>query len=288
MKQTTFQTLNDLMVVPGYERLLRANSLDSLDALFAVVNDDRLSKPGLAAWRERLRLTLSAERQQRVFYLKRFRHPPRSARREVRRSRSGASSVAGVEWTWMHRLARDGVPCVNPVALGEEFRNGRELRSAVLTAAVPGQSLEQWADQWISRDSRDDRRTARRLIEPTADIVARLHRSGYIHRDLYLSHIFFDPDAPLKQSLHLIDLQRVIQPAGRRRRWIVKELASLNFSLPGGLISNTDRLRWLTRYFGVRKLNASMRRLFYLIVGKTRWIARHQRRRASRLRSCES
>ena len=122
-----------------------------------------------------------------------------------------------------------------------------------------------------------DRLTIQRLITATAALISRLHRQGYIHRDLYLSHVFYDPSSPMERSLRLIDLQRVIRPRWRFRRWIVKDLASLNFSTPSRLVSRTDRVRWLRRYLGIEKLDASARRLVYRIVGKTQRIAERER-----------
>ena len=272
---------NDLTVVAGYQDALRANGLDSLDALFAVEDADLLSKPGLETWRERLRLEINVGGQRQTVYLKRFSKPPAFGRREVRRSGTGARSMAGVEWTWTHRLAADRIPCVKPIALGEVCERGRETRSAILTAAVPGQSLERWFSQWNG----DDRPIVRRLIEPLAELVARFHSQGYVHRDLYLSHVFFDPAVPIGESLRLIDLQRVMRPHIGHRRWMIKDLAALNFSTPTGLVSNADRLRWLTRYIEVRKLGGSARRLVYRIARKTHRIAVHERHRQARWRT---
>jgi len=268
----------DLAITAGYAEILLANSLDSLDALFEVAQGETLSKPDLSLWRERLRLTLDVSGERRTFYLKRFHCPPREARREVRRSGTGAASVAGMEWTWIQRLAADGIPCAEPVAFGEQLRGSREVRSAILTATVPGRSLEHWATQWCETD----RARVCGLARPLARLVSRLHQCGYVHRDLYLSHIFHDPAAPLEASLHLIDLQRVFRPEGAGRRWIVKDLAALNYSVPRRLVRRTDRLRWLTYYLGASKLDASARRLVYRIVGKTQSIARHDRRRTAR------
>ena len=273
--------LNDLTVATGYEELLRANHLDTLDALFACTGGESLAKPGLSSWRERIRLPLQKATEPRTLYLKRFRNPPMTARREVRRSGSGASSVAGVEWTWMHRLAHAGIPCAKPVAFGQELERGRERRSAVVTEAVSGKSLETWVSEW----SESDRMTIRGLIKPLAGLVARLHAQGYFHRDLYLSHLFYDPALPPEESLHLIDLQRVICPTWQRGRWVVKDLASLNFSAPSNLVSPTDRLRWLKHYAGVSKLDGPTKSLAYGVIGKSARIARHDRRRRERLTS---
>jgi hypothetical protein len=274
------ESLNDLTVVTGYRALLEANGLDSLDSLFSFDNGQLLSKPGLAGWRERWRLTLDADGETRTFYLKRFRDPPRSVRREVAKSRSGAESVAGLEWIWMNRLAGDGIPCPSPVAFGQQLDGTREMRSAVITAAVQGASLESWVRRW----GQPDRLIVRGLIRPVARLVAGLHRAGYVHRDLYLSHVFYDPTAPAERGLRLIDLQRVFRPRWRMRRWIVKDLAALEYSTPVRLVSRADRLRWLREYLGKAKLDASARRLCYLIVGKAQRIARHDRLRAARVR----
>ncbi len=268
--------LNELHVDQQYKPLLLAHGLDSLDALFDTPGAEVLGKAGLQSWRERLRLTLDVEGRPQTLYLKRFRRPPARARRDVRRCGLGASSVAGTEWVAMLQLAEVGVPTAQPVAFGEELVNGREVCSAILTAAAPGDALERVAASW----QKPDRTTIRRLIEATADLAALLHEGGYVHRDLYLSHIFYDAQAPPDDALHLIDLQRVMKPRWwRRRRWIVKDLASLNFSVPPGLLTVTDRMRWLRRYVGLPKLHLRGRRLVRRVGRKTRRIARHERRR---------
>ncbi len=274
--------LNDLTVTAGFEELLQENCLDSLNALFVTPDAEPLNKPGLALWRERLRLTITDRGSARTVYLKRFHKPPTRALRELRRGARGIRSLAGLEWARMRQLASDGIPCVQPIAFGEELRGSRERRSAILTAAVPGDSLERWLQRW----GKDDRRTVCGLLQPLAALIARFHADGYIHRDLYLSHVFFDPNGG--DSLHLIDLQRVMRPRWRRRRWIVKDLAALNYSAPPRLVSRTDRLRWLKHYLGVSKLDASAKRLAYRVAGKTQWIAGHDRRRAAGLSARDS
>lgn len=274
------ESLNDLTVSTGYARVLRANGLDSLDALFSCDDGALLDKPGLDAWRQRWRLTLNNGGETQTFYLKRFSDPPRSACRAVARSGSGAVSVAGMEWAWMHRLACDGIACPTPVALGEETSGSRERRSAVVTAAVPGASLESWVGRW----GEGDRPTILGLIEPLARLVARLHAKGYVHRDLYLSHVFYDPFAPVHRALCLIDLQRVIRPRYWMGRWVVKDLAALAYSTPAHIASSCDRVRWLHKYLGAARLDGSARRLCYRVMGKAQGIAEHDRSRRARLR----
>ncbi|MBU0719681.1 MAG: hypothetical protein KJ749_15665 [Planctomycetes bacterium] len=271
--------LNDLLVVAGFEDLLRANRLDTLDRLLACTEGESLAKPGLHPWRERIRLTLQDGGRLKVVYLKRFSNPPASARRQMRRSNRAVQSLAGLEWTWLLQLAQDGIACARPIAFGQEVSNGRERRSTILMGAVPGRSLEHWTSAWTAAEHDQ----VRALLIPSAKLIARFHARGYVHRDLYLSHVFHDPDSPPDESLHLIDVQRVFRPRHFRRRWIVKDLAALNFSTPRGLVTRHYRLRWLRCYLGVSRLDASAKRLAYRIIGKTLSIGRHDRARSARL-----
>ena len=151
--QTGAEVLGDLLVMASFKPLLLANELDSLEALFAISSGESLRKPGLESWRERIRLTLRDVEWTRTLYLKRFTEPPPKVQRVVRASDTGAVSVAGLEWVRMHQLAGDGIATIQPIAFGEEIRSGREVRSAILTAEVPGESLERLAANW-SRDVR--------------------------------------------------------------------------------------------------------------------------------------
>jgi len=271
--------LNDLTVAAGFEECLVAAGLGSLDRLFACSSEQDLQKPGLSAWRERIRLTLTIEDEPTALYLKRYTNPPLAARRALRQCGARVRSLAGLEWTRMCQLAAAGIPCVEPVAFGEKLTGNREVRSAVLAKAVPGRSLEAWASEWTGAD----RQAVCQAADASAVIVARLHGSGFIHRDLYLSHLFFHPEPADGVPIRIIDLQRVLHKPRFFRRWVVKDLASLSFSTPDTLFSTADRVRWLKRYLGIGKMDRAAKRLAYSIIGKTRRIARHDRRRRRRL-----
>lgn len=261
--------LNDLIVDPAFAELLHRAGLDSLDALFAYQGGQSLSKPGLDPWRTRMRVTLRDAGAEHTLYLKRFDHPPRRASREARRSGSGAASLAGNEWTWIERLTAAGIPCLQGVAFGEQLHRRREVHSAIVTAPSPGRSLETWCKEWTIAD----RAKIRSLIPQAAALSAKLHAAGFIHRDFYLSHLFFDPARPIERSLCLIDLARVIRPTWRMRRWIVKDLAALNHSAPAPLVTRADRVRWLRAYLGVPRLGSDGKALAYRVIGKSARVA---------------
>jgi len=200
----------------------------------------------------------------------------------VRLAGGVARSVAGMEFEWSRRLAADNLPAVEAIAFGAAFRGRREIRSAVLLAEVRGESLEQWCARLRSCVSATDRATAKALLAESASLTARFHGRGYVHRDLYLAHIFFDESSSAPPRLKLIDLQRVRRPKWRLLRWIVKDLAALDYSAPATHVSRTDRLRWLTRYLREANLDAGRRALAYRIAGKSLAMARHDRRRLAR------
>ena len=125
-------------------------------------------------------------------------------------------------------------------------------------------------------------RQRRAGLDRLARFVAAFHAAGFVHRDLYLSHVFIRPPAPHatrngqcpEQTFALIDLQRVFRPRWRRRRWVVKDLAALNYSTPTDLVGRQERLRFLCRY--VRRCDrfGSVRGLARLVGGKTARMAK--------------
>ncbi|HMO25989.1 MAG TPA: lipopolysaccharide kinase InaA family protein [Tepidisphaeraceae bacterium] len=117
-----------------------------------------------------------------------------------------------------------------------------------------------------------------RLLEPIADLAARLHGSGLHHRDLYLCHFFIRMDAGRPADLRLIDAARVRKlPRFFSRRWIVKDLAQFRYSTQALPISNAERQQWFDRYASRQKLKRASS-LLSRVIAKTRWIEKHDRR----------
>lgn len=274
-----YSTLGDLIVHDDYVEAFRSIGASSVDALFGLHADGSLDKAGLEAWRTRMRLTVEVGGAPVDLYVKRFEHPPSRARRERRRQCPQARTIAGIEWYWMRELARGGIRVPLPVALGEQVDGGQDIRSVVISRAVPGNSLELCAREWQKSGQPPDAGLPAEL----ADLVRRFHALGVTHRDLYLSHVFFDAGGEPGARLHLIDLQRVFRPSWRFDRWRVKDLASLNYSVPSDLASPRARLRWFKRYAGKLQFDRADCRMIARIVAKTRRIARHDARQQQRL-----
>jgi len=266
-------------IAPDYEDVLTWHSMADMLSFIADHHGLRLDKAGLAGWRQRWRIRFDgpAGRQSGwTCYLKRFTSPPFSAQWGRWLEGRPFDSTAGIEWGNARELAKAGIDAVIPIAFGQVMVGPWEKRSFILLAEVQGESLEQWVP-WHLAPSRRERRweIRHRRLDQLAELVARLHKAGFVHRDLYLCHIFITTDGG-QDRLTLIDLQRVFRPRWRRRRWIIKDLAALNFSTPVDRVGRFERLRFLCRYLRYRGEIGSVRSLVRWIDAKTRRMAKRK------------
>jgi hypothetical protein len=275
-------------VAPGCESLLSGQGLDGVEAVFRWGQGERLDKPGLEGWRQRWRIVLPEPGGARgTYYLKRFTSPPFC--RQLERWRSGGwwQSTAGTEFENARQLAQAEIPAAEAVAFGQDNVGPWERRSFILLREVPGVSLERWVpDNLFPADQERDCARRRERLDDLARSVAKFHRAGFVHRDLYLSHIFIQPgraaggDVSVGRSrdeFRLIDLQRVFRPRRRHRRWVVKDLAALNYSTPIDRVGPRERLRFLCRYVRLCDRFGTARGLARLVQAKTdRMTARHR------------
>jgi len=264
--------------------ILRACGLTGLDAVFACENGRRMDKPGLEPWRQRWKLRLEAPGEvARTVYLKRFDRPP--FRRQLERWRRGRllGSTAAVEWDNARALAMAGIPAARAVACGQKMIGPWEVRSCLLLEEVPGESLERWIPAAFAPPAGQARRPpARALADALARFVAAFHAAGFVHRDLYMCHIFITnpenlrADPAAAPSFCLIDLQRVFRPRLRPWRWRIKDLAALDYSAPADRIGRAERLRFLCRYARCMGGRGLARSLIGPIAARTRRLARRR------------
>jgi hypothetical protein len=271
----------------GYELLAARHGLADLAAVFAWQQGDRLDKASLATWRQRWRVQLSDDHSTvvpGVLFLKRFDRPPLRRQLERWRQRRWWLSTGGTEWRNARALAAAGVSAVTAVGFGEAMAGPWERRSFVALAEARGESLERWVPRHLPPVANEtDFRQRRAFRDRLAAFVAGFHRAGFVHRDLYLCHIFFDTDSAAKRGedgrpwFTLIDLQRVFRPQWRCRRWVIKDLAALHFSTPRDRVGLFERLRFLCRYVRACPRFGTARELVEPIAAKTaRMARRHQ------------
>ncbi|UCD30012.1 MAG: hypothetical protein JSV03_05930, partial [Planctomycetota bacterium] len=168
---------------------------------------------------------------------------------------------------------------VEPAAFGQRMEGIWEKRSFILLRDAQGESLERWVRPNLVPAAKETNLSQRRRrFDSLADFVADFHRRGFVHCDLYLSHIFIcDYGTLAEEGFKLIDLQRVFQPRCRKRRWVVKDLAALNYSVPAELVGTWERMRFLCRYVRRCEDFGTARKLAKLVAAKTKRIARHNR-----------
>jgi len=255
--------------------LLKREGLDTVAGAFAYSGGERLSKPDLCG-RERIRLRLDGPAGQPVqWYLKRYGVEPWPKRLRRRLIGTGRTSPARREFENIRHLSAAGLPTMRAIAMGEESDALGPRRSYIIVSAVPGEALERAGEEFLGRN-RADQQAMGRFNDALVRLVGDLHRAGYVHRDLYASHVFLR-EAPGGPELYLIDLARAFRPRWRRFRWRVKDLAELKYSMPPAWVEDHWE-RFLTGYLGgagdVGKWSAAIDR-------KVARMRRRQRRKAS-------
>jgi heptose I phosphotransferase len=215
-----------------------------------------------------------------VIYLKRYGRPGAGAllkRWITRRSRAGAGWY---DFAAALALAAQGVPVPRPIACGQDVQGLGEIRSFAMTEELPGaDALERLLPRWDEKQADYALlRDRRRLVRELAALVRGLHRAGYYHRDLYLSHVFLSKDRTGQERLNLIDLQRVFKPLVCARRWQVKDLAQLYYSAQP-YCTRTEVARFLRYYLDCRRLSDAQRRLVRAVYRKAQRIARREQRK---------
>ncbi|MEO5802488.1 MAG: lipopolysaccharide kinase InaA family protein [Verrucomicrobiota bacterium] len=256
-----------------WSEVLREAGLRTAEDFFSVAGEP-LSKPGLGK-RYRARLALTGK--QSFVYLKRYEGDTLCGFLNRWYEDGQQSTPAEREVNVALSLRQQNIAATMPVAYGRSHDSGLRQKSFVLTAAVPGDSLEHFF--------RDEKQIAwkekLKIIEAVASFARKFHENGWRHRDFYLCHIFINKsDAQLE--LTLIDLARVFRPRWRKERWRIKDLAQLNYSASAKTFSRSARMRFAHQYFGCEKLSSVQKNRLRKIIQKTESIARHDRKVAAR------
>jgi heptose I phosphotransferase len=240
------QARSKLHVAPHYQPLMRQVGLDA-DAVF--------THPDIKVWRsivERENCTLDADWEGRKFrlHIKRY----HAAREKVLPGDEEAVAIQALE--------KEQIPTVPLVGWGS-LSDGR---SFVITEDLAGY---QAADKLVQSGLPFEK-----VINPTADLTAKLHARGLHHRDLYLCHFFVNENDPT--DVRLIDAARVARLGNifTRQRWIRKDLAQFWYSTLALPITDEHRMAWMQRYSEQRGM-PSPQPLVKGIQRKVHWIARH-------------
>lgn len=152
--------------------------------------------------------------------------------RIFKKHRRGGVAAARREWQWLQELGRRGFATVAPLCFA-----ARGADSLLVTHAAHGCA----GDVWLAREPGACELAALEF----APVVARLHAAGLCYRDLYWNHVIREDGRFL-----VLDVERVFAPRLFFARWRRKDLAGLVASLPRGVATRTQLLRFLLHYAG--------------------------------------
>lgn len=250
--------------------LLKKNNLLSYDQIMTYQNGITLKQ---IRARTITRLMLKNEKgEEYLFYLKR--HCSSFSFSSIAKKWND-SSEGRREWNSILVFHEAGLPTMVPVAMGEGG-TWFSQESFLMTEALDGyEPLENWIPSTLTRYPEKERHQIKReLIREVALLARKMHQSGFYHRDYYLTHILLK-EISHKFDLKIIDLQRVIRYPWFKGRWKIKDLASLNYSVPHEIFTWRDRLLFYKFYEGGRRLEEADCHLIKIIQKKTDWIDKH-------------
>lgn len=255
-----------LTVNKSFAELLRKHDWLTFASIWTQTADAAIAKK-LRTDRITLRFTLPDNGIERAFYIKR--HVRSSWKEYIKPLLRLTWPILGArnEWKAILDFHDVGLPTMTPVVLGTSGPN-----SFLITEALENCTKLSELNQPSTVGSALSRETRRQLIQNVARIAKTMHQSGLHHQDFYLGHLMLSQTHA--DRIYVIDLGRVQKHAHLSRRWIVKDLAQLDYSAAA---SPRERLKFLREYLG-RRLTGVDKTLIAEIRSKAAAIARHTRK----------
>ena len=238
-----------------FEDLIARHGLRDFDPMMQR-QDGEIIKHAVAQ-RKTMRINLNSGS---AIYLKR--HYPESIFTTIKSFlKLAAEPTAFDEFENIIAFLRAGLPTITPIAAG------RKRGSFLVTEALEGCTR---LDDYLGQ-TKLARAAKQELTDRVAGLIQKMHASGFNHRDLYLCHILRDEAG----KLYIVDLHRVQRRPAVPGRWQVKDIAALNYSAPAGIISRTDRLRFLKAYLGTERLSGRDKGFVLKVLKKTQKMVKH-------------
>ena len=255
-----------LIVNHSFAELLRRHDWQTFATIWSRTADAAIAKK-LRTDRITLRFTLDDNGVQRPFYIKR--HGRSSWKEYLKPLLRLTWPILGArnEWNAILDFHDIGLPTMTPVAFGEagsdSFLITESLENCDKLSVVLAKSTQTSFGDGAHRQ----------ITRNVANLARTMHNAGHHHQDFYLGHLMQSQKTPA--MIYIIDLGRVQKQIPLSQRWIVKDLAQLNFS--ASTVPMFERLRFLRDYLG-RPLTKSDKHLMACIQAKTNAIARHSRK----------
>ena len=168
-----------------------------------------------------------------------------------------------------------GLPTMIPVAAGKRVSKIFGSESFLITKGIKDcVTLETYAESCLKTKTFAEKTG---LIKKIALLSRKMHQSGFNHRDFYLCHLLIGTEENNKDELFIVDLHRVDVRKKVPERWIIKDLAALNYSAKSINITRTDKLRFLKYYLSTCKISEQEKRFVLKIIKKTNRMIKHAR-----------
>ncbi|VAX42745.1 hypothetical protein MNBD_PLANCTO02-301 [hydrothermal vent metagenome] len=190
---------------------------------------------------------------------------------------------AKTEWDALLRFHAEGIPTMMPVLFGQSKRY-----SLLVTEALEDcLKLSDWMNNSLSDRSQNCSPQTEQLIKQTATIARTMHQAGMHHQDFYLGHLLMKQEPQPQEAqpqktaqstlpdIHVIDLGRACYRPRLATRWIVKDLAQLDYS--ASQFTKEERILFMESYLN-RPLNSRDNALIHRIQRKSAAIARHSKK----------
>jgi heptose I phosphotransferase len=255
-----------------FEDALKGNNLLDFDRVMSI-GETRIVKHAIP---ERKTGTFSFEQEGKTVcaYLKR--HYPLSFGKYFQEMvRFASEKTAFDEFSNILAFHQAGLPTMIPVAAGKRAGKVFGSESFLITKGIKDcVTLETYAESCLKTKTFTGKME---LINKTALLSRKMHQSGFNHRDFYLCHLLIGTEENNKDELFVVDLHRVDIRKKVPERWIIKDLAALNYSSKSKNITRTDKLRFLKYYLSTGKISEQEKLFVLKIIKKTNRMIKHAR-----------
>ena len=275
MNDRKFVKIEDSFVLDqDYFNAFKKLGINSIDDIFAFSAGEDLAKKNLASYRSRIKFETDSPKN--VLYLKRYNRPPLCLQIKNWLAKKNRISCGRIDFETSAKLLKLGINTAKVIAFGEQNGPLFEKRSFCITEQIPNaESIERKLPSCFNQTTSKNRALQKKFIKEMAQFINKFHKTGYRHRDLYFSHIFYEE----ADRFYLIDLSRAFLPLLLKEYFRVKDIAELYYSAPAKYFSNTDRLRFYFVYAGCDFLSDKDKRFIKKVIRKVRRIERHDKKK---------
>ena len=171
---------------------------------------------------------------------------------------------AANEYRALNELSKLSIPTMTIAGFGIRNFNPANQDSFIITDELSGTvSLEEFTADWSKKPPVSELKHF--LILKLAEIIRRMHQAGINHRDCYLCHFHYSPEA---KKLFVIDLHRAQCRKQVPWHYLVKDVAGIYFSSMDLPLSKRDILRFMSIYSG-RNVRQDIARGFWHSIQNT-------------------